>query len=91
MLHLGEVAHAPQQTVGNTRRPPGAAGHFQRTLLAHLQPHKARAAPDDMLQIGDLVKLQALHDAEAVAQGRSQRARAGSGANQRKGRQVDFN
>ncbi len=44
-----------------------------------------------MLQIGDLVELQTLHDAKAIAQRRGQRARTGGSTDQRKGRQIDFN
>ena len=31
--HLGPVAHALQQAVGQTRRAPGAPGNFKRALL----------------------------------------------------------
>ena len=51
----------------------------------------AGAAADNMLQIGDLIELQTLHDAKAVAQRRGQRTGPGGGANQGKRRQVDFN
>ena len=43
-----------------------------------------------MLQIRHVIELQALHDAEAVAQRRSQRAGARGGTDQRKRRQVEL-
>ncbi|MNP83967.1 hypothetical protein D3C76_1830750 [compost metagenome] len=70
MLHLGEVTHATQQTVGNTRRSARTASNFQRALLAHLQPHITRTAPYNMLKIGNLIKLQSLHDTKTVTQRR---------------------
>ena len=71
MLHFGKVTHAAQQAVCDTRRTAGTLRHFKRALFAHLQTHIAGATANNMLEIGHLVKLQALHDAETVAQRRS--------------------
>ena len=52
-------------------------------------PSSAAAAPDDLLQIVDVVELQAQRNAEALAQRRGDQPGAGGRADQRERRQVD--
>ncbi|MNF01653.1 hypothetical protein D3C80_2006720 [compost metagenome] len=72
MLHFRKVAHTAQQTVGDAWRTARTLGHFKGPLIAQFKPHKARAAANDVLQIGDLIELEALHNPEAVAQRRGE-------------------
>ena len=88
--HLCEIPHPAQQPVGDARRAAGPLGDADRAVGLQLQLQDARAPHHDPGQLLRIVELQALHDAEAVAQRRGQQARAGGGADQRERRQVEL-
>lgn len=86
--HLGPIAHALQQAVGQTRSAPGTAGNLKRTLLVDGNVQNgSRAAHDERELLGRVV-LQAEGHAEAVAQRTGEQARARRGADEREARQI---
>src|SRR4051812_8929406 len=89
VAHLGVVAHAPQEPVGDTRRRAGAGRDRARAGGLDLDAQDRRAAPDDDRELLDRVGLEAGLDAEAVAQRRGQQPRARRRADQRERRQLE--
>ena len=89
-LHLGKIAHPPQQPVGDARRAARAAGDFPRAFRADLKTEDAGRARDDSRQFVDAVEIQPLHDAETVAQGRREQSGAGGRPDQSERRQIEF-
>ena len=89
-LHLGEVAHAPQQPVGDARRAARTRRDLRGALDVDRHAEDAGRSLHDALQFVVAVELEPLHDAEAIAQRRRQQARARRGADQRERRQVDL-
>jgi hypothetical protein len=77
-LDLGVVAYPAQQAIGDARRTAGAPGDLGGAVRiggdARICAERARSG-----QVVGVVELEALHDAEAVAQGRGQEAGAGGG------------
>ncbi|KAG0926324.1 hypothetical protein G6F31_018429 [Rhizopus arrhizus] len=69
-LDLGIVAHAAQQAVGDTRRATRAARDLASAIGGAVDAEDAGRAAHDPGQLFDAVELQALDDAEAVAQRR---------------------
>lgn len=72
------------------RGVPRARRDRAHALFVVINAEQFRRALNDARQFGGAVKLQALHDAEALAQRRSQQARAGGRADQRERRQAEF-
>src|SRR5215210_5096352 len=68
--HLGEVPHAPEQAVGHARGSARAGGDGARALLVVCDAEDAGRAADDRREVLDVVEVEAVGDAEAVAQGR---------------------
>ena len=86
--HLGVVADAPQQAVGDARRARGRAGRSRWTpRLLDLDAEDARAAPDDGADGVRVVEVEAVDGAEAVAQGRAEHGVAGRRADEGEARQ----
>ena len=88
--HLGEIAHAAQQPVGNARRAARACGHFTRTCRIDLDFKQTRRAFDDAGQFSGTVELEPGDDTEAVAQRIGQHTGARGCADQRERRQVQL-
>ena len=72
------------------RACPGAARDLGGAVRRDFGVEQARAARDDVAQVGGVVELQPRDDAEAVTQRIGQHAGAGSGAHQREGLQVQL-
>ena len=66
--HLGEVAHALEQPVGDARRAAGALGDRPLAVRLDLDLEDPGRAPHDLAPVVRLVVLEPLADAEAVAQ-----------------------
>ena len=62
------VTHAPQQPIGDTRCTARAPGDLLRPFRIDGHIQDAGGARDDAAELLDGVKLQALHDAEAIPQ-----------------------
>ena len=69
--HVGVVAHATQEAVGDARRATRAFADFHRAVAFHLHAKQFARTQDDGGQFAFAVKLQMLADAEAVAQRRA--------------------
>ena len=82
-LHLGKIAHAAHEAVGDARRAPRAAGDLQSALRVAGDLEDLRRAQHDHGQLLRRVQLQPEVDAEAVAQRRSAHARARGCADER--------
>src|SRR5262245_24528007 len=89
-LHLGVVAHAAQQAVGDARRAARAPRDLAGALLDDLDFQQPRRAADDGGELGLAVELEARDDAEAVAQRVGEHAGARGGADQGERRQVEL-
>ena len=87
--HLGEVAHALEQSVGDARRAARAIGDRARAGGVDCYAEHAGAAHDDPREVARRVVVEPVLDAEAVAQRRGQQARARRRADQREARQVE--
>jgi hypothetical protein len=85
----GEVAHPAQQPAGDARRAARPPGDLDRTVGGQRQAEDRGAARDDRLQLDVIVEMEARENAEAIAQGRGQKAGACSRADQGERRQVD--
>ena len=85
-----EIAHAAQQSTGDTRSAARAAGDFARAFVAHADAEHPRAAPHDQFQLLGGVKIQPHGNAETVAQGRRQQAGPGCRADKREFGEVDL-
>ena len=81
--HLREVADAAQQPVGDARRAARPARDLARRLRRDLHAQNARRPRDDLGEIGLVVEVEAVHDAEPRSQRRRQQPRARRRANQR--------
>ena len=81
--HLRVVAHAPQQAVGDARRAARPPAHLARGVVVDRHAEDPRRAPDDLDDVGLVVEVQPVDDAEARAQRRRQQPRARGGADQR--------
>ena len=86
--HLGVVAHASEQVIGNARGAAAAAGDLQGAGLFHLDIQETRGADDDALQLFGLVIVQPLTDGKPGQQRRGQQAAAGRCPDQRETGQV---
>src|SRR5207253_3950983 len=82
-LHLGEIAHAPQEAVGDARRAAGAPGDLPRASLVETHLELLRRAAHDLLQVAGRVVVEPVDDAEAVAQGTGEQPGARRRADQR--------
>src|SRR5690606_32066563 len=87
---LGVVTHPAQQAVGDARRAARAAGDLAGAIRFAVDAQDPRRTAHDPGQLLGRVELQALDDAEAVAQRRGQQAGAGGGADQGERRQVEL-
>ena len=65
--HLGEIAYAAQQAVGDTRRAARPAGDLPGTVLVDRQSEDAGSTCDDRLQLVGLVVIQPSNQPETVA------------------------
>ena len=88
--HLGVVAHPAQEPV----RDPGGAARAARELPGapgvDRDPQDPGRAGDDLRQLLRAVELQAVHDAEAVAERRREEPRPGGGPDEGEGREVQL-
>ena len=82
------IAHAVEQAVGDTRRAARAAGDEARTVRLDGYIEMAGVDINDLRQLISGIKLQALDDAETIAQRRRKAAGTGCGADQRERRQI---
>ena len=89
VAHLGDVADAPQDPVGYPRRPARAAGNLVRCLVGDLDAEDPRRAPDDAGELLARVEVEAIGDAEPIAERRRQEPRPGGRADQCEGREVE--
>ena len=89
-LDLGEIAHAAQQPVGNSRRTARAPCNLARALLVHLDIENGRRTLHDMCQVLGRIELQPLDDAETVTQRRGQQTGTCRCADQRERGQVEL-
>ena len=87
--HLGPVAHALEQAVGDARRPAAARGDRRGAAVVERDAEDLRRAAHDPREVVRRVGLEAVLDPEAVAQRRRQQPRAGRGADERERRQVE--
>ena len=76
----GEIAHAPQQPVGDTRRSPRTAADFQRAARGGRHPQDTGGTDDHAGQLLRRVELQTADDAETVPQRSGKQAAARRGA-----------
>src|SRR5206468_3571226 len=74
--HLRVVADALEQAVGDARRAAAARGDRIRPVGLERHVEDARRAGDDRREIRQVVVLEAVLQAEAIAQRRGQQARA---------------
>ena len=86
---LRVVAHPLQQPVGDPRRASRALGDHVLAAGLDLDLEDARGAANDLRQVGGVVVLEPLGDAEAVAQRRRQQPGPGRRADERERRQVE--
>ena len=83
--HLGVVAHAAQQAVGNARRAAGTKSDFRGAVLVDGNLHHFSGAGDDEAELFFGVELKAEQNAEAGPQGRGEQAGPGGGADEGEG------
>ena len=81
--HLRVVAHAMQQAVGDARRAARSPGDLGGRLGIDRRAEDARRAAHDLVDVGDGVEIEPVHDAEARAQRRREQPGARRGAHQR--------
>src|SRR5216684_584513 len=81
--HFSKIAGAAQQAVGDARRSAAAAGNFFGAAFVHFDSENFRGAMQDDQQILGLVKIEAMHDAEARAKRGGDESGAGGSADQR--------
>ena len=86
VAHLGEVAHAAQQAVGDPRRAARTGRELGRRLVVDGDPENAGRAAHDRGELVFGVVLEPLPHAEAVAQRGREQAGARGRADQREGR-----
>ncbi len=80
--HLGEVAHAAQQPVGDTRRPPGPAGDLVGAVVAQRHAEQAGRPAHDDAKLVRLVEIEVRRETEPVPQRCWQQSGPGSGAHE---------
>jgi hypothetical protein len=83
--HLGVVADAAQEAVGDARGAPAATGDLGGARLVDRDPEDARRARDDEVQVGVRVEVEPVDDAEPAAQGRGEETGPGGGGDQGEG------
>ncbi|MCY1176788.1 hypothetical protein D9M73_170720 [compost metagenome] len=88
--NFGEITHPTQQSVGNPGRATGTAGDFEGAFRVQRQTQDARRTTDDRRQVGVIVELKTLNDAETVAQRVGQHACPGRCANQGERWQIEL-
>ena len=86
----GEIAHPPQQPAGDARRAARAARDLVGAVRGHADLEHAGAAGDDLLQFFLGVEIEPHRNAEAIAQGIGEKARARGGADQGEFRKLDL-
>src|SRR5262249_4406332 len=89
-LDLGEVAHAPQQAVGDAGRAARAPRDLERSLLRDLDLEQPGRAVYDLLKLGVGVELKARDDAETIAQGVGEHAGPRGRPHQGERRQIEL-
>ena len=87
---LRKVAHATQQSVGDTWRAARTLRHFNRSGTVHVHAEQIRRARHDARKLFVAIKLQARDDAESIAQRVGQHARARRRSHERKRRQIQL-
>ncbi len=87
--HLGEVAHATQQPVGDAGCAPGPAGDLPGAVGVDPHAEDAGGPGDDGLEVGRLVVVEPGDEAEAVAQRPGDGPGAGGGADEGEPGQVE--
>ena len=86
--HLGVVADAAEQAVGNARSAAGAHGELGRAVAVDGHAEDVRGALDDEAQLVVGVELEPQQNAEAGAHGRAEQAGAGGGGDESEGLDV---
>src|SRR3954469_6587451 len=86
---LGPVAHALEQPVGDARRAAAALGDRPPAAVVERHAEDRRRAPDDPREVVGAVGLEAVLDAEAVAQRRREQPGPRRRADERERRQVE--
>src|SRR5205085_194976 len=71
-FHLGEVADAPQEPVGDARRAAGPFGNLFRPALVQRHAQLDGRSADDFLKVFGRIEVEPADDAEAVPQGAGQ-------------------
>ena len=66
--YFGEIPHPTQQAIGDPRCPSRPPSDLVSPFARHRQPEAVGTPCDNVGQIGNLVELQTLHDAKAIAQ-----------------------
>ena len=74
--HLRNIAHAPQDAVGDARCAPRPTRDLARGILIDRQTENARRARDDEQQLVRRVVLESQRDTETIAHRRGQKSRA---------------
>src|SRR5262249_35146230 len=75
-VHLREVAHAAQQPVGDARRAAAAPRDLERALGVDGDAQQRRRARDDARELLGRIEVEAVDDAETLAQRRGDETRA---------------
>ena len=88
--HLGKVAHAPQQGIGDTWRAAAASCNLMRRRLFDGQPQDACRTGDDVLEGVGVVVFQMQVDAEPGTQGCREQTATGGCPHQREGIEVNL-
>ena len=86
----GKIAQPAQQPPGDARRAAGAARDLVGAVRGHDNAEHARAAVDDLLELGLGIKVEPHRNAEAVAQRIGEKPGAGGGADQRELGEIDL-
>jgi hypothetical protein len=86
---LGEVPRAAQQAVGDAGRAPGAAGDLHRASSDAMVTQQPRAAPHDAAELLGGVEVEPRDDAEARLERAGEQPRAGRGADEGEGVEVE--
>ena len=78
--NFGEITRAAKKAIGDARRSTAASGDFFSAGIIHLNVQNFGGAVEDDEQIFRLVKIEAVHDAEARTKWRGDQSGAGGGA-----------
>jgi hypothetical protein len=87
--NLGEITRAPKKAIGDARRSTAASGDFFSAGIVHLNVQNFGGAVEDDEQILRLVKIEAMHNAEARTKRRGDESRTGSRPDEREMVQVE--